>query len=228
MKTRINITGLGWFGAPLAVHLLDKGYEISGTTRSPEKKAHFDALGIQSSLLTPFDPYSPEGEIVILNIPPFEGELSWFKSWNWNDSTWVIFISSTSGSKLLLEQEEWIKSRFKNWTILRFGGLFGNGRHPGKHLSGRTNLKGPLHPVNLIHLEDTIGATTSVIEKGIKNKIIHVVCDEHPTKRDYYSAWCKDHNLPLPEFDLSDTSSGKVISSEALHEFYVPRMGLKD
>lgn len=222
MKTRINITGLGWYGGPLAMHLLDKGFEISGTTRSVEKKSHFDALGVHTTLLSPPEKYSPDGDIVILNIPPFDKELEWFQSWTWKTNPWIIFISSTSGSKLLLEQEEWIQGHFKEWTILRFGGLFGNGRHPGKHLSGKANLKGQHHPVNLIHLEDTIGATTAVIENAIKHQIIHVVSDEHPTRKEYYSSWCRNENLPVPQFDPLDTSSGKLVSNDDLKKFYTP------
>ncbi len=237
MKT--SILGLGWFGAPLAEALVREGFSVSGTTRSEEKRIHLNNTGVNTEKLTyPELPSSSllDQDIVVLNIPPFEDQLAWFKRWAWDLKAWVIFISSTSvyptpdtrSGELLKAQEEWISGTFPDWTILRFGGLLGGNRHPGKHLAGRKNLPGRNWPVNLIHLEDTIGATLAVIKARAKGRIFHVVSDEHPSRSDFYSDYCLRHGLPLPEFDPTDTTYGKLVSNTDLRSVYVPRRSLRD
>src|SRR5665648_142015 len=145
---KISIVGLGFFGIPLAQKLISQKHSISGTTRSVEKMKSIETQGIQVSILN--YPHTPsieilESDIIVLNIPPFVEELEWFKSWNLKKDTILIFISSTSvennpdksNAKLLALQEEWIKTYFTTWSILRFGGLMGHGRHPAKYLSGK-------------------------------------------------------------------------------------------
>jgi nucleoside-diphosphate-sugar epimerase len=231
----VKIAGLGWFGEPLALSLVQQGYQVSGTTRSVEKKNRLGPLGVTTEILNYPDPLRGLFcDALILNIPPFPEELAWFKSWNLPKTTWVVFISSTSvipipesaSALLLSEQESWVSSFFNNWTILRFGGLLGNGRHPGKYLSGRKNLPGRLWPVNLIQLEDTIELTSKVLSEGIKSEILNVVSDEHPTREDYYSEYCTRNGLPTPGFDPKDETKGKIVSNSDLKKYYTPKVRL--
>lgn len=220
---QISVIGLGWFGLPLARELVKSGHHVVGSCRSEEKLIKLRSENINAHILNYPDLPSSQllnAEIIILNIPPFQEELEWFKTWNITPDTWIIFISSTSKSPLLLSQEEWISSTFKNWTVLRFGGLIGGGRHPGKHLSGRKNLPGRLWPVNLIHQDDVVKFTKLVIEKNIQKETIEVVSDEHPTREQFYSDYCQDQNLPMPEFSLEDHSVKPPISSERLKHYY--------
>lgn len=225
--------GLGWYGAPLAHELQKDGHEIFGTTRSEEKVKQFATQNIQARLLS-FPALIPEdlinSDIVILNIPPFEEELEWFKSFKLQPETWPIFISSTSvyptpeskNGFLLKAQEDWIQSQFKSWTILRFGGLLGQNRHPGKYLSGKKNLAGRLSPVNLIHLDDCIGFTKTVIKNKLTNKIFNVVSDDHRSREEFYSEYCAKAGLPLPEFDQNDSSAGKIVPNDEMKTCYQP------
>lgn len=228
--TKISIIGLGWFGEPLAKSLIKQGFEILGTTRTEEKKSEFEKHNIKVELLD-YPKYPPRdllnSDIIVLNIPPFAEELEWFESWGWNEKSWIIFISSTSvyaktttSASSLKQQESWIQEHFNHWTILRFGGLIGPDRHPGKHLSGRKNLAGRLSPVNLIHLDDCIGVTKTIIAKNIQNEIFNVVSSEHPTREKYYTDYCLKHGLPLPEFDLKDHTVTEVVSNEKLLSIY--------
>lgn len=236
----VSIIGLGWFGSALATNLLE-AHQVSGTTRTPEKVNNFESQGIKTELLDLKQIPSPQilnAQVVILNIPPFSGQLEWFQSWGLNKSTHLIFISSTSvygedgqtvdentlpnpnteSGKILLAEENWIKT-FQNHTIIRFGGLIGKNRHPGKFLSGRKNLTGGLSPVNLIHLDDTIGFTKLIIEKKLVGETFNLVHPEHPTRSDYYQNFCRENNLPLPEFDSSG-GDGKIVSSEKTLKIY--------
>jgi nucleoside-diphosphate-sugar epimerase len=220
---KVSIIGLGWFGEALGSALLKDGHTILGTTRSDEKKEKFKTSNIEASLLSfPAFPDKElfESEIVVLNIPPFAQELAWFKSWPWKSKTWVIFISSTSQKEILLEQEQWVSSHFSEWTILRFGGLLGGNRHPGKHLAGRKDLPGRLWPVNLIHQDDCVSFTKIVMAKNLKKKIFNVVSDQHPTREEYYTRYCRENGLPLPEFNQCDESTKEIVKSDEMEKYH--------
>lgn len=161
-------------------------------------------------------------DVIILNIPPFEGQLSWFETWNWKKKTHLIFVSSTSvisQENILKQEEAWVEKNFVTFTILRFGGLFGPNRHPGRSLSGKKNVKGKLHPVNLLHLNDAVGFTMKVIEKGLTGTF-HVVASEHPQKKEFYTAYCLKEGIPLPEFDETDESTGKIVPNDEARKHY--------
>lgn len=222
---KISIVGLGWFGSELA-EVLKPQHQVLGTHRTDLNESNTPSESIM------------DADVFVLNIPPFKNQLAWFKSWHWNKKTHVIFISSTSvygqeaglldeetlplpstdNAQLLLQEEEWIKT-FPHYTIIRFGGLLGKNRHPGKILSGRKNLNGGNHPVNLIHLDDAVEFTKLVIEQKRQGECYNLVAPEHPTRKDFYRAYCHANELPLPEFD-QDQSNGKIISSKKVSGFY--------
>jgi len=197
---KIGLIGLGWYGAPLAAHLKSLGHEVSGTTRNPAKKVHFEAMGIKIG--TPEELL--ENEVLIYNFPPSAGPFR-LKS-----KAWPIFVSSTSGSQV--QDENWIKENYERWTILRFGGLIGHGRHPGLSMKGKTNLPGRLWPVNLLHRDDAIGVTVAVLERGIQNELITVVSDEHHSREEFYGAYAT--------FDPNDDSIKPAQDNSRVKEFY--------
>ena len=243
---KISIIGLGWFGSTLA-EALKETHTIVGSTRSEEKIEPFARSGIQAEVLNP--PLCPSplllrADVIVLNIPPFKDQLEWFKSWQWKPEAHVIFISSTSvygqeegiltesdpalpeseNGHMLVKEEEWIKT-LPSYTIIRFGGLFGKARHPGKFLSGRKELSGGNQPVNLIHLDDTVGFVKLVIEKKITGETFNFVSPDHPSRREYYQKYCANNNLPLPEF-LDSPVPGKTISQNKASTFYQCKIGL--
>lgn len=213
---KVSIRGLGWYGAPLALDLKQRGHTVSGSTRDSSKTHELRSQGIEvTDFLAPVS-----AEALVLNIPPFEGWRELFQKLSLPASTWVIFISSTSRSELLLTQEAWVKENAPTWTILRFGGLLGGSRHPGKHLAGRKGLKGRLWPVNLLHLDDAIGFTRTILEKKIQREMIEVVCDEHRSKEEFYTSYARENGLPLPEFDRSDESIRPAVDNTRAVELY--------
>lgn len=146
----------------------------------------------------------------------------------------VLFVSSTSvysddnstlseetiphpdseSGKQLLEVEHFLQSNpnFKT-TVVRFGGLIGNDRHPIKFLAGRKNIENPDAPINMIHQDDCIGIIEKIIELDCWQETFNAVAPFHPTRKDYYYQKAMELGLPLPEFD-EKPSVGKLISSE--------------
>ncbi|MFV5701483.1 SDR family oxidoreductase [Flavobacterium sp. XS2P12] len=149
----------------------------------------------------------------------------------------VLFISSTSiygnshsnvseetvphpdteGGKQLLETEQLLQSNenFKT-TVLRFGGLIGEDRHPVKFLAGRENLDNPDAPINLIHQEDCIGIILKIIENNSWNETFNAVTPFHPSRSTYYTQKAMDLNLALPKFNHENASIGKTILSDKI------------
>lgn len=123
----------------------------------------------------------------------------------------------TESGKQLIEVEALLQqNKHFETSIVRFGGLIGDNRHPANSLSGKTQLKNPDAPVNLIHQRDAISSIIHIIENNAWNEVFNIVTPSHPTRKTYYTEQCKQHQLPLPEFDESETSKGKIINSEKL------------
>jgi len=149
----------------------------------------------------------------------------------------VIFISSTSvysddnafvtettkpnpeteSGKQLLATEILLQSNenFKT-TVVRFGGLIGDDRHPIHFLAGRKNIENPEAPINLIHQEDCIGIIEAIVKQECWNETFNSVAPFHPSRTAYYTQKALEQNLPLPEFDQTKISIGKTILSDKL------------
>lgn len=126
----------------------------------------------------------------------------------------------TESGKQLAITETLLQSNphFKT-TVIRFGGLLGEDRHPVKFLAGRTNVENPVAPVNMIQREDCIG----IIEKTLYfardnnwewNQTFNAVAPQHPSRKAYYHKKAENLNLPLPTFAENSESKGKIISSK--------------
>jgi hypothetical protein len=218
------------YGEVLGELLKKNGHTINGTTRTESKLTWLENKELNPSLLSyPEHPLIKlDSDVIILNIPPFPEQLEWFKSWNWSKDSKLIFISSTSvypsphnaSAEILQEEEHWIKANFPRYAILRLGGLFSDSFHPGKYLSGKENLPGRLWPVNLVHLKDAAGFTKIVIDQKLESKTFHVVCNEHPSREEYYTNYCLKSSLPIPKFDPNDFSTKLPVPSEEASRLY--------
>ncbi|TRX27064.1 SDR family NAD(P)-dependent oxidoreductase [Flavobacterium franklandianum] len=129
----------------------------------------------------------------------------------------------TESGKQLVQSEQLLQSNsnFKT-TILRFGGLIGEDRHPIKFLAGRKNIENPNAPINLIHQEDCIGIVIKILrtpevsgqnDKLEENDTFNAVAPFHPSRKEYYTQKAIDLNLDLPEFNAENSISGKTILS---------------
>lgn len=121
--------------------------------------------------------------------------------------------TSRSGQELIAAETFLLQNTSFEVTILRFGGLVGEGRHPVKYLAGRKNLSNPLGPVNLIHQKDCIGIILKILEKDKFGEIYNAVYPLNPPKEEYYRKKATDLDLEAPEFDNSKPSKGKIISA---------------
>lgn len=125
--------------------------------------------------------------------------------------------ATSNASKQLIEIEQLLQasSSFKT-TILRFGGLIDEERHPAKFLSGKDNISNPEAPINLIHKTDCIAIIVAILKKELWNTTLNAVYPIHPTKKTYYTKFCERADLPLPTYNSSEKSKGKIMDSNKL------------
>lgn len=151
----------------------------------------------------------------------------------------IIFISSTSvygednkivteetfpnpdtevGKQLVIVESLLQKNAHFETTVVRFGGLIGDDRHPIHYLSGRKNIENPEAPINLIHQDDCIGIILKIIESKSWNKTFNAVAPFHPTKKEYYVQKALDFGLQIPDFNDGTTSKGKTVLTTKMNE----------
>jgi nucleoside-diphosphate-sugar epimerase len=147
----------------------------------------------------------------------------------------VLFVSSTSvyesinsevtegnegapekpGGRAILQAEKILlaEKEFRT-TIVRFGGLIGANRNPGRFLAGKKNVPAGT-PVNLIHRDDCVSILSQIIEKDIWGEVFNACSPEHPTKKEFYTKAAEVSDLPVPEFsDIQENY--KIINSDKL------------
>ncbi len=149
----------------------------------------------------------------------------------------IIFVSSTSvygnitgdvtekttpkpvteSAKQLLDTEHlFLNDSTLKSTIIRFGGLIGNGRHPINHLIKKEEISNGNHPVNLIHITDCIRIIKLIISKEYWGEIFNAVYPNHPSKETYYTTIAKKRGFKKPLFANNNKKYGKKIISENL------------
>ncbi len=122
-----------------------------------------------------------------------------------------------SGRQLVLSEKLLQSNIHFKTTVIRFGGLLGEDRHPIKFLAGRTQIENPDGPVNLIQREDCIGIIIKALDFAYIDKwgeTFNAVAPQHPTRKNYYQKKAQQFNLPLPNFVEDTKSKGKIISSK--------------
>lgn len=126
-----------------------------------------------------------------------------------------MIISPHSGLALL-EIENLIRdSQAFDTTILRFAGLYGPDRIPGKFLAGKKNISGANKLVNLIHRDDCLGIIIQILTHNVWNETFNACSDFHPSRKEFYTAACLSRNLKVPEFN-EETKDYKIVNSDKL------------
>ena len=124
--------------------------------------------------------------------------------------------ATLSGKQLLASERLFNDSPCFETTIIRFGGLVGNDRHPITRLSGRKGLKNGNYPINLIHLDDCVSIMHEVINNNWWGELFNAVFPFHPSKKDYYEQESRKRGMALPNYGVDSPYQGKKIDSSKL------------
>ena len=205
----MSVLGCGWVGLPLAKKLVLEGYFVKGSTTTSDSVSVLNDAGIHPYLFSiPTLDIALESfflsDVLVITIPFLR---SYEDPWMYVDvikqclfvkpEVQIIFMSSTSvyhspndwvdeacsivflneRQKALFDAEQCILA--KQGVVLRLGGLYGFDR--------RVTAREPMtSPVNLVHRDDVVACTLSVIRQGIRNDVFNVVSDEHRTKSELF------------------------------------------
>jgi nucleoside-diphosphate-sugar epimerase len=124
---------------------------------------------------------------------------------------------SESG-KILLAAEELLKQQNDfTTTIIRFGGLIGPGRDPGRFFAGKIDVPNGEAPVNLIHLTDCIGISNAILDKQAFGNTYNAVSPSHPTRANFYTQAAVAAGLEPPHF-IEEKENWKVVTSVNVSE----------
>ncbi|MCU6670137.1 SDR family oxidoreductase [Enterobacteriaceae bacterium H4N4] len=126
----------------------------------------------------------------------------------------------TASGRVLKELEDWLHNLPGTQVdILRLAGLVGPGRHPGRFFAGKSAPDGQ-HVVNLVHLEDVIGAITLLLQAPKGGHIYNICAPSHPTRSTFYPVMSRQLDLAPPQFhDTPGEGTGKLIDGNRIcHE----------
>lgn len=149
----------------------------------------------------------------------------------------IIYISSTSvypglsqmayesdklsllhtGNQDLLRAENvlWEEGNY-DLTVIRFGGLFGDDRIPGRYFSNKRDVDGNI-PVNYIHREDAVRLVHWILSHQLWNQTFNGVAPLHPSRKEIYQNNARNWNFDPPlSYRVSGHNIGRIISSEKI------------
>lgn len=100
-------------------------------------------------------------------------------------------------------------------TVIRFSGLYGPDRHPGRFLAGKKDLSGARNPVNMIHLEDCIGIIETIITKKLWGETFNACAPSEETRLSFYERTAHDLGVEAPTF-TNEAAPFKKVNSDKL------------
>lgn len=119
----------------------------------------------------------------------------------------------TASSKAILESEQLLRSQTTfTCTILRFAGLIGPNRDPGRFFAGKTAVANGRAPINLIHLDDCVGLSLCILEDAAFGHIFNACTPHHPSKQQFYVAAASKAGLLPPAF-IDELLNWKVVTT---------------
>ena len=121
-----------------------------------------------------------------------------------------------SGQALKIVENMLLARKEFKTTIVRFGGLVGYDRLPGRFLAAKKDVANADAPVNIIHQDDCIEIISQIIEQDIWGEVFNACADEHPLRKDYYIKAAVKVGLEPPVFAENKDLSYKLINSDKL------------
>ncbi|GLP99533.1 NAD(P)-dependent oxidoreductase [Methylophaga thalassica] len=222
----------------LARHLRSADTHIKLSTRQTEKQSilrdeGFDVYQIDIETPADFSQFL-NADTLIVNITnknkdAFENFINQIEN---SPIKQVLFISSSS---VYQNTNDWVKEehQFENedsilWqieslfrqsshfatSIIRFSGLIGPERHPGRFFRHGKQVQQADAPVNLIHLDDCIGIIEQVLKQHVWGEVINGCADTHPSKKVFYARAAALLNQPVPSFNQANSLSYKIVSND--------------
>lgn len=222
----------------MAEHFSQHDYNVKLSTRTGDKnhqltEAGFNSFVVDIETSNPINPAFLDVDILIINIT--HKSITHFQKLiaAINDSAikQVLFVSSSSVyhnlNREVTEDEGaenpdsvlfQIENLFRqesgfSTTVLRFSGLIGPNRHPGRFFRNGKQVQQADTPVNLIHLHDCIGIVNAIVMQAAWQQTFNGCADTHPIKRTFYPHMAQLLEQPCPAFAPVTTPHFKIVSN---------------
>ena len=219
------------------------GHNVIGSTTSEHRLPELTSIGV-----TPFvidigslpDTVQEflQADVLIINIPSknIDGFRLLAREIEKSTIKKIVYVSSTSvydNTNTIIAESDGLESEqdplliiehllnkcsTTKTTIVRFGGLIGYNRNPGKFFRKERKVQHPDLRVNLIHRDDCIAIISQIIEQEVWGEVFNCCADTHPTKREFYTQAATSIGEPAPEFVLTGTSPYKIISNQKVKQ----------
>jgi nucleoside-diphosphate-sugar epimerase len=121
---------------------------------------------------------------------------------------------TNSGKALKQIEDDLLSRQAFQASVLRFSGLVGGQRKPGRFLSGKT-VSGASSPVNIIHRDDCIALISRLIQRDQWGECFNACSDQHPQKQAFYNLAAQQLGVAPPQFDQQG-GSNKIISNHKI------------
>jgi nucleoside-diphosphate-sugar epimerase len=218
-----------------------QGYRLKISTTSPHRLSKLAALPGEACIVDiakPLDDIDAflQSDTLVVNITSkdIEGFERLVRKIETSEIRAVLFVSSTSvypvkckvvsetageespDHPLVIIENLFRQSGQFRTTVVRFAGLIGGSRHPGRFFRGGKVVRNPDANVNLIHRDDCINILDRIVANGIWGETFNACADSHPSKREFYSRAAKMAAAPLPNFEDCDDRPFKVIDNRKL------------
>ncbi len=187
------------------------------------------------------NPHFFDSDFLLLNIPPghkktpnfylskMQSLLPYIEA---SSIRKVVFISSTSvygdicrevteadepghQSELLQAEMLFLSDKNLQTTVIRFGGLFGPDRNPGRFFRDKNSIPNGLAPVNLVHLNDCLSLIEAVLNQQNFPGVYNAVAPSHPTKKEFYTKAILKSGFAAPDF-VEEKTAWKIINPEKI------------
>ncbi len=239
MIKTLSVLGSGWLGQPLAEHFVSKGRNVKASTTSKNRLQEVSSLKIEAFILDIARLSSNvqdflKANVLIINIPSknIQGFSNLIKEIENSEIEKVLFVSSTSvysnENRVIFESDEqaliscpllkiekmFVESRQFKTTIVRFGGLIGYSRNPGRFFKKGRLIANPDSHVNLIHRDDCVHIISQIVEQDVWGEVFNCCADTHPTKREFYTLANELIGSGAPAFEKTQAKSFKIISNQ--------------
>jgi len=248
----ISILGSGWLGLPLARRFAARGDFIKTSTTSSERLVQLTREPVESHVIDlrkPLDGIEAflQASTLVINITckDIDGFRRLLQKVEASDIANVLFVSSTSvypaanktvtetageespGHPLVEIENLFRQSTQFSTTIVRFSGLIGGRRHPGRFFRGGKIVKDPDARVNLIHLDDCLNILVRIVDGNVWGEVFNASADSHPKKREFYTHAAALADMPAPKFEESHAAAFKIVDNRKLkqmldYEFVYP------
>jgi len=125
-----------------------------------------------------------------------------------------LTLSNTGNPALWQAEQVLWENKTYDLTVIRFGGLLGDNRIPGKYFSGKEHVAGH-PPANYVYRNDAVRAIEWVLTQSLWNTTYNVVAPVHPKKIKIYEQNAKYLGFDPPvSYESESLSPWKQISPE--------------